>query len=94
MVSLHSGADGDCLFFSGINSVQIDGLNQTVLHYDGKWTNQSSYNVPSDSSPAPYMSTSDPGDTVSMTFRGGAAVSINGPRNWGHWTYNVVSTQS
>ncbi|KAI0086897.1 hypothetical protein BDY19DRAFT_995341 [Irpex rosettiformis] len=74
---------------SNINPVRVDNQNQTALHYDGKWTNQSSYNVPSDSSPEPYMSTTDPGDIVSMNFKGGVAVAINGARNWGHWTYNV-----
>lgn len=72
--------------------MQIDNQasKQTALHYNGNWTSQSAYNVPSDASPAPFMSTSNPGDNVSMSFKGGVAVSINGMRNWGHWTYNVV----
>lgn len=36
------------------------------------------------------METSDPAASVSLTFTGGAAVSISAPRNYGHWTYNVV----
>lgn len=28
--------------------------------------------------------------SASLNFTGGVAVAINAPRNWGHWTYNVV----
>ncbi|KAI0772212.1 hypothetical protein BC629DRAFT_1595424 [Irpex lacteus] len=47
------------------SAVQIDNQasKQTALHYNGNWTSQSAYNVPSDALPAPFMSTSNPGDT-------------------------------
>ncbi|KAI0086896.1 hypothetical protein BDY19DRAFT_907788 [Irpex rosettiformis] len=75
---------------SGISPVLIDNQNLTSIQYTGNWTNQSFYNVPSDTSPAPYFETSHPKDAVSMSFTGGVAVAINGARDWGHWTYNVT----
>ncbi|KAI0685342.1 hypothetical protein BC835DRAFT_1310039 [Cytidiella melzeri] len=71
----------------GINA---SNQNSTAVHYTGQWSNESFYNVPSDTAPAPYMETSNPGDTVSLTFTGGVAVAVNGARDWGHWTYNVT----
>ena len=40
------------------------------------------------------METDDPFASVSLNFTGAAAVAINSMRDWGHWTYNVVSVIS
>lgn len=47
--------------------------------------------IPNTSNPQPYKETNLSLSSVSLQFTGGVAVAINAPRNWGHWTYNVVS---
>lgn len=73
----------------GLVPVVYENWNSS-LQYSGNWTNQSGVEwIPNTQHPAPYMETNQGLSSVSLTFSGGVAVAVNGPRNWGHWTYNI-----
>ncbi|GJE87684.1 hypothetical protein PsYK624_037670 [Phanerochaete sordida] len=74
---------------NGLATIVYENWNDT-LQYTGNWTNQSGVDwIPNTQAPAPYVETSQGLSSVSLTFAGGVAVAVNGPRNWGHWTYNI-----
>lgn len=63
----------------------------TTLQYNGTWANDSGVAwIPNPDHPAPYMETNAFQSAVALNFTGGVAVAINAPRNWGHWTYDIV----
>lgn len=71
--------------------LQIDNQDNTKLQYEGTWMTQRDAQIPNRASPKPYRETSMYRSNVSLTFNQAIAIAINGPRNWGHWVYNVVS---
>lgn len=75
----------------GLVPVHIDNTNNTALQYSGIWNTTFDSQIPSKAAPAKYAITSDPEASVSLNVSGAVAVAINANRNWGHWTYNVVS---
>ena len=80
------------------NQISADGLVPVVyenwntsLQYHGSWSTEPLVDwIPNTSKPQPYVETNTSMSSVSLNFTGGVAVAINAPRNWGHWTYNVV----
>jgi hypothetical protein len=74
---------------NGLIPIKYDNTNST-LQYNGSWSAESASWAPSPSNPESYMETNVSLASVSLSFTGGIAVSISAPRNWGHWTYNVV----
>ncbi|OBZ79384.1 hypothetical protein A0H81_01268 [Grifola frondosa] len=68
-----------------------DNQNTSFITYSGNWQLDSDPNnqIPSTAHPAPYHTVSDPGASLSINFNG-AAIAVNGPRNWGGYTYNVT----
>ncbi|KAJ3486282.1 hypothetical protein NLI96_g4351 [Meripilus lineatus] len=69
--------------------LQIDNQDNTKLQYEGTWMTQRDAQIPNRASPKPYRETSMYRSNVSLTFNQAIAIAINGPRNWGHWVYNV-----
>ncbi|EKM61393.1 uncharacterized protein PHACADRAFT_190558 [Phanerochaete carnosa HHB-10118-sp] len=74
---------------NGLVPVVYENWNGT-LQYSGNWANLSGVNwIPNTQDPAPYVETNQSLSSVSLTFTDGVAIAVNGPRNWGHWTYNI-----
>lgn len=75
---------------TSFDKLVVDNQNSTVLHYNGNWTEENDPQIPSRSGPKPYMQTKSQSSSMAMNFTGAWAIAVNGPRNWGHWTYNVT----
>ena len=71
--------------------ILIDNQDNATLQYYGNWTDQIDAQVPNRTDPRPFKKTSSSGSSVSLEFNNTIAVAVYGSRNWGHWTYNVVS---
>lgn len=64
-----------------------------LMEYQGVWSAGNNSQIPSTQDPQPYHKTNTTGSSVSLNFTG-IAVAINGTRDWGSYTYNVVSSAS
>lgn len=62
------------------------------MKYNGDWKVQNDPNgqIPSKDHPAPFQEVQDAPASVSFSFEG-SGVAVNGSRNWGGFTYDVVS---
>lgn len=68
-----------------------ENWNSTIQYAPAPWSVVKGVDwVPNTSNPQPYVETNVSLSSASLNFTGGVAVAINAPRNWGHWTYNVV----
>ena len=66
--------------------------NTNFFEYSGDWLQVTDPNgqIPNTSHPAPFYEVKDPPASLWFTFQG-TGIAVNGSRNWGGYTYNVVS---
>lgn len=72
--------------------MKYDNQNITQFTYSQGWSSKNDSQVPSRANPRPFHITSTSGSFMSMNFSGAVAVELDGSRNCGHGTYNVVSS--
>ena len=67
-------------------------INATNVQYTGMWTveDDPNHQIPSKADPAPYYEVAAAPASLSFAFQG-VGVAVNGSRNWGSYTYDVVS---
>ena len=72
-------------------SQAIPATNTNFIKYNGNWTQQTDPNgqIPSKDHPAPYYEVQTTPASLSFSFQG-SGVAVNGSRNWGSYTYQVV----
>lgn len=73
-----------------MRSERVDNSNTSAITYGGSWNTASNYQIPNTQNPSPYEQTSATDASASMNFTG-RGIEIKGVKNWGWWTYGVVS---
>lgn len=76
-----------------MRSERVDNTNTSLIDYEGAWDTKSNYQIPNTQNPSPYHQTSITDASASFNFTG-RGIEIKGMKNWGWWTYNVVSANN